>query len=148
MAPDEIKNELLKTTFRYWRAHLNVPVGEISHGEFAVMQVIHHFPKERPEEKGIGTARLAAEVHSSPPAVSRILNTLEEKGCIVRETDPDNRRRTRIILTEKGEKIRQRGCELSGDYFDRVFDRMGKDRMLQFLSMWKELVEIMENNEA
>ena len=29
MVPDEIKNELLKITFRYWRAHLNVPVGEV-----------------------------------------------------------------------------------------------------------------------
>lgn len=148
MTPDEIRNELLKTTFRYWRAHLNVPVGEISHGEFAAMQVIHHFQKEKPEKRGIGTAQLAAEVHSSPPAVSRILNALEEKGCIVRKTDPDNRRRTRIVLTEKGEEIRRRDCELSGGYFDQIFARMGKDRMMQFLSLWKELVEIMESNEV
>ena len=68
------------------------------------------------------------------------------KGYIVRETDPDNRRRTRIALTEKGEEVRQKGCKLCGDYFDRIVARMGEEKMLQFLSLWKELVEIMESN--
>lgn len=148
MTPDEIRTELLKTTFRYGRAHLGVPVGDISHGEFAALQVIYYFQKNRPEEKGIGAAQLAAEVHSSPPAVSRVLNALEEKGCVMREPDPENRRRTRIILTEKGEEIRRKGCALSGEYFDRVLARMGEEKMLQFLSLWKELVEIMESNGA
>ena len=64
----------------------------------------------------------------------------------MRETDPDNRRRTRIALTEKGEEVRQKGCKLCGDYFDRIVARMGEEKMLQFLSLWKELVEIMESN--
>lgn len=146
MTTDEIRTELLKTTFRYGRANMGVPVGDISQGEFVAMQVIYHYQKERPEEYGIGAAQLAAGVYSSPPAVSRVLNALEEKGYIVRETDPDNRRRTRIALTEKGEEVRQKGCKLCGDYFDRIVARMGEEKMLQFLSLWKELVEIMESN--
>lgn len=146
MTTDEIRTELLKTTFRYGRANMGVPVGDISQGEFVAMQVIYHYQKEQPEENGIGAAQLAAGVYSSPPAVSRVLNALEEKGYIVRETDPDNRRRTRIALTEKGEEVRQKGCKLCGDYFDRIVARMGEEKMLQFLSLWKELVEIMESN--
>ena len=144
MTPDEIRNELLKTTFRFGKAHMGVPLGDIPGGEFAAMQVIHHFQEVSPEENGITAARLAAEVGCSPPAVSRLLNTLEEKEYVVRRTDPANLRRTRIALTEKGEEARRKGWERAADYFNRVTAGMGEEKMLEFLSLWKELVDIME----
>lgn len=148
MTPDEIRNELLKTTYRYGKAHLKVPVGDdISRGEFGALQMIYYYKKKHPDEEGIGAARLAEEVHCSPPAVSRLLRTLEEKGCIVRKTDSHNRRKTRIVLTEKGEALRWKGWELSSDYFNRVTAQLGEEKMQQFLSLWKELVEIMESTE-
>lgn len=148
MKSDEIRDILLKTTFRYGKASMGVPVGEISRVEFAAMQVIRRFQKEHPDAGGISAAQLAGELYCSPPALSRILRELEEKGLVLRETDPENRRKARIRLTGKGEEARRKGCALAAAYFDGVLARMGEEKMLQFLSLWKELVEIMENNEA
>lgn len=57
--------------------------------------------------------RLGEELMVTPPNVTGIVDRLEEKGLVVRRPSPEDRRRTEIALTKKGEKLRTR---VSNDY--------------------------------
>jgi DNA-binding MarR family transcriptional regulator len=54
------------------------------------------------ETPGISQVEIAARTRAEPPDVSRALAALSERGLVRSETDPDDRRRTRIWLTRAG----------------------------------------------
>ena len=56
------------------------------------------------ENGKITSSELAAKTKTLPPAVSRTLRGLEEKGYVERSVDKKDRRNTYISLTEKGWK--------------------------------------------
>lgn len=141
MTAEEIRKELFNTAFRFGRANMGIPLGNIPPGEFMVLQMLHHGSDEA---GGISATQLAGKARMSPPALSRALNTLEEKGYVSRFTNPDNRRKTLVCLTDEGEKVRNQAWETAVEYFNRVTSAMGQEKMEQFLALWKELVEIME----
>jgi MarR family transcriptional regulator, transcriptional regulator for hemolysin len=53
----------------------------------------------------LGQEQLAEQLDVSKPAVSRELHSLEAKGFITRQQDPDDRRVHRVQLTEQARKI-------------------------------------------
>src|SRR5215470_8255900 len=46
--------------------------------------------------------KLAAEEGLKPQSITRIVNTLEERGCVVREINSTDRREVLISLTDRG----------------------------------------------
>jgi DNA-binding MarR family transcriptional regulator len=66
-------------------------------------------------EKGYDlSSTLARKLLLDAPRVSRIVESLDERGCLVREADPRDRRRCRLRLTPTGEAYLARGrAELS-----------------------------------
>ena len=53
-------------------------------------------------EGGVHQKDLLEKVHSGAPAMSELINKLEDDGYIVRTVDPADRRATLLSLTEKG----------------------------------------------
>jgi MarR family transcriptional regulator for hemolysin len=53
----------------------------------------------------MGQEQLVEQLDISKPAVSRALDSLETKGYVTRQRDPDDRRAHRIQLTNKARKI-------------------------------------------
>ena len=102
--------------------------------------------KRNPDASGIGVSELARCSFMSPPAMSRTLKSIEEKGLAERMIDSKNRRKTYVRLTQAGEQARQYAWEVSTEYINRVMEEMGEEKMDAFLALWKELVDIMEKN--
>ena len=125
MTTDEMRIDLLRTTFRYGRVNMGIRLGNITHGEFTALQMVHIYMKRNPDASGIGVSELARCSFMSPPAMSRTLKSIEEKGLAERMIDSKNRRKT---------------------YINRVMEEMGEEKMDAFLALWKELVDIMEKN--
>jgi len=48
---------------------------------------------------------LAAAMDTDAPAATVAVNDLEERGLVVRETDPDDRRVKRVVLTTEGRRV-------------------------------------------
>ena len=48
---------------------------------------------------------LAAAMDTDAPAATVAVNDLEERGLVVRETDPDDRRVKRVVLTAEGRRM-------------------------------------------
>lgn len=55
------------------------------------------------QEGGIRQKDLLEKVHIGAPAMSELINKLEDDGYIVRTVDPEDRRATLLSLTEKGQ---------------------------------------------
>ena len=54
-------------------------------------------------EGGVHQKDLLEKVHIGAPAMSELINKLEDDGYIVRSVDPNDRRATLLTLTEKGQ---------------------------------------------
>lgn len=90
----------------------------------------------------MGQEQLVEQLDISKPAVSRALNSLEAKGYVTLQQDPDDRRAHRVLLTGKALEIgpvveqvynRVYTLALQGitqdefDYFVKLFSRMAEN---------------------
>ena len=62
----------------------------------------------------MGQEQLVEQLDVSKPAISRTLNSLEKKGYVTRQTDPDDKRAHRVRLTGKALEI---GPEVEQVYY-------------------------------
>ena len=138
-------DDFIRTAHRYGKLNKNVEVGELSNGEFMMLQMIHFNSEEINGNPGIGVSDLAKKLHVSVPAVSRMLRSLDEKELIARDILKDDRRNTYVYLTEEGKKARDEAQKVADDYFDCVVSRLGEEKMETLLEIWGELVEILED---
>ena len=63
-----------------------------------VIRIVARFP-------GIPAGQIAQLLHVHPSTLTGILKRLERQGCIRRRTDPKDRRRAFLGITEKGKRI-------------------------------------------
>lgn len=87
--------------------------------------------------------RISDALGVSPGRVSAILDRLEKKGMIVRETDPSNRRNVLVSVTDAGREADREAFTQMHDRFVRVFERMGEEHTRQFLDRCKEFAGYM-----
>ena len=93
----------------------------------AAIHALRHVRRDDPES-GLSAARLSAlsvlvfggartlgelarAEHVRPATMTRIVQALERDGLLRRESDPDDRRVTRLQATTKGERVMWRGRE-------------------------------------
>lgn len=60
------------------------------------------------QEDPMTPVELARALHYNPGALTRLLDKLEQRGCLKRVPDPDDRRALRLELTPQGRALRKR----------------------------------------
>ncbi|MBT1167043.1 MarR family winged helix-turn-helix transcriptional regulator [Bifidobacterium simiarum] len=89
--------------------------------------------------------RMSDTLGVSPGRVSAILDRLEKKGMVVRETDPSNRRNVLVSITDKGREVDHQSFTEIHNRFVRVFERMGEEHTRQFLDRCREFAGYMRD---
>lgn len=77
----------------------------LNKGEFVLMNGIYHVQKKISSEHGVKMSDLAEYTHALPPAVSRSIKALEEKGYVRRFVDQKDRRNTLVEITKSGQEV-------------------------------------------
>lgn len=144
MESKKIQDEMFKALFRLKHLNMSGMLGEISLGEYKVLEMCSACPKCGKEE-GIYVSSMAAKMKVSPPAVSRLLKSMEGKHYIARHTDAKDRRNTRVSITETGREKREKCRRVLQDYTGRVIGQMGEENMLQLLNLFNQMVDVMEH---
>ena len=102
---------------------------------------------EDPEGQFQAQRELADLLHVSPPAIANSLKCLERDGYVRREPWPEDARRNRVILTEKGAAAVQ-GCR---NAFLRVSDRMmagfSQEELEQLAQFQRRMLDNLNSNE-
>ena len=121
MTNQEVREHLFKALHRFGKikSHISSGVGELTKGEFFCMGVIADRNRRRPERSGVQVWDLAGHMQVRPPAVSRMLRGLEERGLIDLQRDTGrvritvHRRREKVDLEESGilRRLRQASQE-------------------------------------
>lgn len=101
------------------------------HGEFTMMQTIRHHDKG----EGVTISELSEYSQITKPAVSQIINVIEEKGFVERVTTKQDRRVVRVRMTEAGEAAVKASCAIASRKLDKVLEKMGHEDADAFLKL-------------
>lgn len=93
-------------------------------------------------DRGIDQPKAIAEMlEAVPPAVTAMVNELMERGWLARESDPDDRRRARLRLTQDGgEALREMRAAWHAASRAQL-DRFELDHLRSVLHVFGELLE-------
>jgi len=76
------------------------------------------------EHPGISQAEIASRVRSDAPTVSRALASLLARGLVRADPDPDDRRRTCVVLTAAGKRLARQLTPVASEIREAVVDGM------------------------
>ncbi|OJV82415.1 MAG: hypothetical protein BGO37_05470 [Cellulomonas sp. 73-92] len=72
--------------------------GDLAVGHFSTLATLYRYGAQRPSD-------LARIERFSPPAVTRIVGALEERGLVERRPSPDDARSTLVDITAEGRRL-------------------------------------------
>lgn len=81
---------------------------------------------------GIPVTKIAPNMGIEATSLSRLLNTMEEKGLIYREKDTLDRRVVNLFLTEKGLELQKISKKTVIDYNNYIFSHFTKEELETF----------------
>ncbi|NLH32151.1 MAG: MarR family transcriptional regulator [Firmicutes bacterium] len=90
-------------------------------------------------------ADLSDQLNRPRPAITRILNALEERGLIVRTIDPDDRRSINISLTEEGGAALQKANDTILKVAERIVLSLGESETEKLIQLLGRLTDIFED---
>ncbi|WP_330848978.1 MarR family winged helix-turn-helix transcriptional regulator [Bifidobacterium aemilianum] len=111
-------------------------VSKASRGEHLAMAYLSRAGVSNPSQ-------LALALKASSGRVSAILSSLEKKGYITRDIDPEDRRNILVSLTESGRERAEKDMEVVSGSMRWVFAQMGRRRSHDFLDLLDEFVTYM-----
>ncbi|WP_195251144.1 MarR family winged helix-turn-helix transcriptional regulator [Romboutsia sp. 1001713B170207_170306_H8] len=101
--------------------------------------------------KGVKASDLSKYSMITKPAISKLINTLEEKGFVERVADKSDRRVVYVNLTNSGEEILIKENQMFEEFTQKVVEKMGEkdtDEMIRlFKKMYDSIVEIKKENQ-
>lgn len=119
------------------------PTGELNKGEFYVLHHIFH-QMDGKKAADITPTELSEAMEVTKPAISKMLNVLENKGYIVRKQDPKDRRAVYVALTEKGQTVREKSMEMTANAVDRIIQQMGDEAADRLIDALQDLLQAMK----
>src|SRR5690606_3781612 len=96
--------------------------------------------------EGTPATKIAPFMALEAPSLSRLLKTMEEKGLIYREADPDDRRKVRIALTKKGRTKKEKSRETVLRFNEAIRSRIDGKKLNTFFEVLREIQGTIENN--
>ena len=146
----ELQNELVQAMFRL-KKMMNRGLGRdtnninITMSEFILMREVAENTKDVYNPSALTEVREYLSV--SKAAVSQMLNSLEKRGYILREIDPNNRRNIIVILTDEGRTAFEKRNQEFYDRFELVIRGIGEKDVSQFIEMINKMSDAMGNFE-
>lgn len=97
-------------------------------------------------EKGTPATKIGPQIGMEARSLTRMLKSLEEKGWIYRETDPNDKRFVNVFLTDVGKEKRNFAREGVLEFNNRVMKTVSKDELDIFLRVIEKINNVIESN--
>lgn len=97
-------------------------------------------------EDGTPATKIAPLMGLEARSLTRLLNTMEERGVIVRKTDAIDKRSVRVFLTEAGKKKREKAKETVLNFNNAVRDVVSQDKLDVFFEVIQTIQQVVEKD--
>ena len=130
---------LTKLTRQEWQEQLEASGLGVSPLDASLMRFLRHHP--------FTISELSKHMAVEPASLVPVVDALERKTMIRRTIDPQDRRRTPLVLTPEGERILEQlpGLTPHSAYM-RTLDTMGEEKTMQLLNGLRELASGMSGS--
>ena len=131
---DQMEQNVWEALHMFRKLNIGSILPRLNKGEFVLMNGIYHVQKKIGSEHGVKMSDLAEYTHALPPAVSRSIKALEQKGYVRRFVDQKDRRNTLVEITESGQEVLQESNAIMDEFIRRVFEKTDKEEMARLVS--------------
>jgi MarR family transcriptional regulator, organic hydroperoxide resistance regulator len=97
-------------------------------------------------QEGTPATKIAPLMGLEARSLTRLLRSMEEKGLIIREADPNDKRLVRIVLTEKGKKKKEKSRETVLRFNEVVREKVEETKLDIFFEVLQEITRMIEKN--
>jgi len=96
--------------------------------------------------EGTPATKIAPQIGLEARSLTRMLKSLEEKGLIYREKDPNDGRSVRVYLTELGYQKKGIAIETVKAFNKLVYEKIPTEKLKSFFEVINHITNIIENS--
>lgn len=111
-------------------------VGEAMRGEAAVMRLIMR------EKRSLTPGDICRALNMSSSRMAAVLGSLAKKGFVLRETDPDDKRRVLATITPRGEAFCREHQRRAVEAFSALLAQLGEPDAVEFVRLLGRVVQL------
>lgn len=97
-------------------------------------------------ENGTPATKIAPLLGLEARSLTRMLKSLEEKGLIYKQQDPNDRRSVRIFLTESGKYKKEVSRRVVKDFNKKIREQIPQDQLGIFFNVIRQINLIIDQN--
>jgi DNA-binding MarR family transcriptional regulator len=105
---------------------------------------IGHFLLNIDSEDGAYASEIAPMLGMESTSLSRIIKTLEKEKMIVRKSDKTDKRKVKIILTQKGKENKELAKNIVRNFNSELENKIGRARLEDFMKTLTEITHFAE----
>lgn len=142
----KLSHELTYQRYLLNRGHIKDIFMKMSIPEYIAL----HFIALEEETSDIYSGRtylkdLSVKLQMSMRQISKMIERLRDMGYLVWSHDGDGSEGTYVTITESGRELLKEQEETMKLYYSKVFEKFGKDNMIQLLQLMKQLETVMSS---
>jgi len=122
--------------FRRWKIDMNMPA-------FALLKQLQ-VREDKGETGGAWISEMKDYLCVSKAAVSQMLSSLEKRGLVTREPDPENRRTIIVKLTVQGRETIEQYERSFDNYIGMLAERFGESDTREIIRLIYKFADISE----
>ena len=102
---------------------------------------IGHFLLNIDSHEGSYASDIAPNLGMESTSLSRIIKALEDEKMIVRENDKTDKRKVKILLTQKGKDNKELAKKVVRNFNSEIENTIGKNRIEEFIKTINEIIQ-------
>lgn len=115
---------------------------ELNYSELAVFRAMRFLSGGCLPKELVKTSDISAQLQISKPALSQVINKLEDKGLVERVVQKSDRRSAYVRFTRKGIGMFERQNAQMHEAISIVVEKMGYEDTLRFIALMKKFHEV------
>ena len=97
-------------------------------------------------EEGTPATKIAPMMGLEARSLTRLLKSMEEKGLIYRESDKNDKRSVRILLTKEGRDKKEKARNTVLTFNERVREQVSSQKLAVFFEVLQNINQVVERN--
>jgi DNA-binding MarR family transcriptional regulator len=97
-------------------------------------------------EEGTPATKIAPMMGLEARSLTRLLKSMEEKGLIYRESDKNDKRSVRILLTKEGRDKKEKARNTVLTFNERVREQVSSQKLAIFFEVLQNINQVVEKN--